>query len=180
MGEARLAARRAAWSRLERWPSYRATRPTPRWRHEPGAPFAFDETYRVAQLPLVAPAHPRVLAAVPGQSYRSGRSEAPHHSLKNHGRIYFPAYPALVGADDAFALAQDAVGRPRTAFYALGYYNLRDELTPDEARDFAAFLDAWRDASVLEASADALVILATHDDLALEARAVWRAPAAAP
>lgn len=52
-----------------------------RWRPEPGAGLSFDESYRVAHLPLVAPEHPRALAAVPHLDYERGRYAAARHSL---------------------------------------------------------------------------------------------------
>jgi hypothetical protein len=39
----------------------------------PGAPLRLDETYCLAHLPLVNPAHPRALASKPGTYYESGR-----------------------------------------------------------------------------------------------------------
>lgn len=40
-----------------------------------------DETYRLAQLPLVAPDHPDVLPSIPGADYRHGRYPTPRRSL---------------------------------------------------------------------------------------------------
>ena len=48
---------------------YRASRT----RFRPGTAFALDEAYRLAHLPLVAPHHPKVIAARPGTSYEMGR-----------------------------------------------------------------------------------------------------------
>jgi len=66
------------------------------------------------------------------------------------------------------------VSAPRTGLYLLGYYNLRDELTPAEAAELQAFLDRWRVAELAELAATSLLILATHDDLALDSRVVAR------
>lgn len=52
-----------------------------RWSPEPGQALVFDEQYRSAQLPLVAPGHPRVLERVPGRDYRFGRYERARVSL---------------------------------------------------------------------------------------------------
>jgi len=40
-----------------------------------GAPFLLDESYRLAHLPLVAPAHPRLIARKDGTPYEMGRHE---------------------------------------------------------------------------------------------------------
>jgi hypothetical protein len=45
-----------------------------------GRAFELDETYRLAHLPLIAPAHPRVIARRPGAFYEMGRHE-PVYSL---------------------------------------------------------------------------------------------------
>jgi hypothetical protein len=47
-----------------------------RTRFHPGAGLALDETYRLAQLPLVAPEHPKVIPAREGTPYRMGRHPA--------------------------------------------------------------------------------------------------------
>lgn len=44
-----------------------------RTRFAPGAGFALDQAYRLAHLPLVAPHHPKVIAARPGTAYDKGR-----------------------------------------------------------------------------------------------------------
>jgi hypothetical protein len=232
-----------------------------RWRHTPGTPFRFDEAYRVAHLPLVAPEHAAAIHAAPGRHYRSGRYDEARYSLvvpidaaalaasttlqdverdlarrsfaakiawallprrasklhvtlagnlepaalarhadsvrralaeplplryrlggpfcgeKNHGRIYFTAHPERVDGGDAFARLQASVGAATTGLYVLGYYNLLDELTPPEAAELGDFLERWRDASVAELEATSLVILAHHDDLALDSHAAARIPA---
>lgn len=66
----------------------------------------FDEAYRLAQLPLVAVDHPRVLAALPGQSYRRGRSEAPRHSL-----VLLVANEALTASSTFQAVERDLRAR---------------------------------------------------------------------
>ncbi|KQU64359.1 hypothetical protein ASC75_14605 [Aminobacter sp. DSM 101952] len=47
----------------------------------PGATLDFDEAYRLAHLPLVAPGHPDALAGKDGTDYRNGRYATPRHSL---------------------------------------------------------------------------------------------------
>jgi hypothetical protein len=223
---------------------------------EPNQPLRFDEAYRVAHLPLVAPEHPAALAH--SLDYHGGRYAQPRFSLvlpveaaelhgstsfraleaelrsrgfaakiawdivdrraeklhvtlagglpeaelegyarvlksflarhsplryrlggpfcgsKNRGRIYFTTYPEQLEEGDAFALLQELVNAPRTGLYLLGYYNLRDELTPAEAAELQEFLDRWRSAELAEVTATSLLILATHDDLALDSRVVAR------
>ena len=229
-----------------------------RARIDPSQPFRFDDAYRVAHLPLVAPEHPAALDGLVQLDYRRGRYDKPRFSLvlpvdaaelqnstsfralerelrccgfaakiawdlidqrseklhvtlagglpeasieacaaavrsflertgplryrlggpfcgtKNCGRIYFTTYPEQIEAGDSFALLQEVVSAPRTGLYLLGYYNLRDELTPAEAAELQAFLDRWRVAELAELAATSLLILATHDDLALDSRVVAR------
>jgi hypothetical protein len=139
-----------------------------RWRWEPGAPLCFDEACRLAHLPLVVT---RVLESHGPLRYRLG---GPFCGVKNHGRIYFATYPEQVGEDDAFALLQDAVRSPRTALYLLGYYNLCHELTPAQAADLSDFLQRWADATVAELTLISAVVIASHDDLALDSHVVAR------
>jgi len=229
-----------------------------RARIEPDQPFRFDDFYRVAHLPLIAPERPAALEQLVQFDYRRGRYDIPRYSLvlpvdagelqsstsfraledelrtygfaakiawdlvgqrtgklhvtlagglpeagieacaadvrsflerhgplryrlggpfcgtKNRGRIYFTTYPEQIDGDDSFALLQEVVRVPRTGLYLLGYYNLRDELTPAEAAELQAFLDRWRVAELAELAATSLLILATHDDLALDSRVVAR------
>jgi hypothetical protein len=228
------------------------------WPFESGAALTFDESYRLAHLPLVNPAHPRLIAAAPGLDYQMGRYErlryslivpvdaaeleqgdtfqamerdlrgrrfatkvawslarrrasklhltlagglreaaleghaarlaellaarAPLHyrlggpfvSSKNRGRIYFPAYPQLSDHGNVFGLIQQALGAPLTRFYAVGHYNLSDELSAPEAADLQDFVARWGQRTLAELTVPALVLLATHDDLALDSRVVHR------
>lgn len=225
---------------------------------DPGQPFRFDDSYRVAHLPLVAPDHPAAIDERVQLDYRRGRYDKPRFSLvlpvpaaelqsstsfqalerelrgcrfaakiawdlverrsgklhvtvagglpeagleasaaavqrfcerrgplryrlggpfcgtKNCGRIYFTTYPEQLEEGDSFALLQQVVNAPRTGLYLLGYYNLIDELTPLEAAQLHAFLERWRSAEVAELTASSLLILATHDDLALDSHVVAR------
>lgn len=47
----------------------------------PGEALTFDEAYRLAHLPLVAPGHPEAIARKEGTDYASGRYAAPRYSL---------------------------------------------------------------------------------------------------
>lgn len=73
-----------------------------------GTGLALDETYRLAHLPLVAPHHPRVIAAREGTAYHMGR-HAPAFSLALpiSARALFAseAYRALEGEIRASAFA---------------------------------------------------------------------------
>jgi hypothetical protein len=228
-----------------------------RWRPMPGAGLCFDEPYRLAQLPLVAPAHPRVIRSSPARPYDMGWCAEARYSLvvpiaadalaaspafqrleqelralplaskiawsmlarraahlhvtlaggleraaldrhseavrrvvselgalrlrvgepfigeKNFGRIYFATYPER-RADDVFARIQDAVGARRSGLYLLGYYNLLDELDASEAQALFELLERWRDATMAELTVAELLLIATHDDLALSSMVVAR------
>ncbi|ODT06183.1 MAG: hypothetical protein ABS58_12595 [Mesorhizobium sp. SCN 65-20] len=47
----------------------------------PGEALTFDEAYRLAHLPLVAPGHPEAIARKEGRDYASGRYATPRFSL---------------------------------------------------------------------------------------------------
>lgn len=47
----------------------------------PGERLSFDESYRLAHLPLVVPGHADVIRSVPDRDYVDGRYERPRHSL---------------------------------------------------------------------------------------------------
>lgn len=228
-----------------------------RWRPTPGAGLRFDEPYRLAQLPLVAPAHPQVIRSLPGRPYDMGRCAEARYSLvvpvdavvlaaspaftelerelralplaskvawsmlprraahlhitlaggleraaleqhseavrrvvaelsplryrlgepfigdRNHGRMYFAAYPEQRD-DDVFARVQDAVGARRSGLYLLGYYNLQEELDASEAGALYELLERWRGATIAELTVTELRVIETHDDLALSCKVVAR------
>jgi hypothetical protein len=129
---------------------------------------------RSSEIDASAAAVARAMAGWTALRYRLG---GPFVGSKNRGRIYLTAYPEAVDGDDVFALLQDALGVPRTKFYVLGYYNLSDELDPEEAADLADLLATWKDVTVAELAAVHLDILATHDDLALDSEVIRRIPA---
>ena len=227
-----------------------------RRRFAPGEALRFDESYRLAHLPLVAPSHPAVLRSAAGTDYLDGRYEAERYSLvvpvsfrdlaasasfqgvdaalrnsrfagkiafdlcerraaklhvtlgsglvqseldqraravarqvpglgalrfrllgpflgsKNTGRIYFPAYPENMDGQDVFGLIQDALGVRRTRFYVLGYYNLVEELDPEETSALWRIVEDWSQVEMLRVESDACFIQATNDDLVLSGRAV--------
>lgn len=230
-------------------------------RIDPNEPYCFDESYRVAHLPLVAPEHPAVIDRPAQLDYERGRYARPRFSLvlpvdaadlqrsasfralesdlraqmfsrkiawdmlalraaklhvtlagalpeagldacasaasrflerwgplsfrlggpfcgtRNRGRIYFKVYPERLDDADAFGLLQELVQVPRKALYLLGYYNLREELSAAEAAELHAFLERRGSAELAELSAASLLLLGTHDDLALDSRVVARFPA---
>jgi hypothetical protein len=47
----------------------------------PGEVLAFDEAYRLAHLPLVAPGHAEIISTKDGTDYRNGTYKTPRHSL---------------------------------------------------------------------------------------------------
>jgi hypothetical protein len=229
---------------------------TVRRRFAPGEALRFDESYRLAHLPLVAPAHPAVLRSAAGTDYQDGRYAAERYALvvpvsfrdlaasarfravdaalrnsrfadkiafdlcerrasklhvtlgsglarseldqlaravarqlarvgalrfkllgpflgsKNTGRIYFPAYPENLGGQDVFGLVQDALGVRRTRLYVLGYYNLAEELDPEEACALQRIVEDWSQVEMLRVQSDVCFIQATNDDLVLSGRAV--------
>src|SRR5262249_4516898 len=103
------------------------------------------------------------------------RVGGPFSGVRNLGRLYFmcfPEEPCDTEGPDAFELLQDAAGVQRTPFYLLGYYNLLDELTPSEAADLNAFLERWWDVTIAELEVSRLLLIATHDDLALDIRVI--------
>jgi hypothetical protein len=57
--------------------AYRASRKN----FQPGERIVFDESYRLAHLPLVNPDHPAVISQVEGRDYLNGRYEKARHAL---------------------------------------------------------------------------------------------------
>jgi hypothetical protein len=95
----------------------------------------------------------------------------PFLGSKNTGRIYFPAYPECVDGKDVFGLIQDALGVAQTRFYVLGYYNLVEELDPEETSALQRIVDEHQ-VEILGVQSDVCFIQATNDDLVLSGRAV--------
>lgn len=100
--------------------------------------------------------------------------KGPFIGSKNYGRMYFPAYPAVHGGGEAYAMLQEAIGVKPNGFYAMGYYNFADELSGDETEELQGMIDEFASRIVLEAEPDELWIMATRDDLALSGRVLTR------
>jgi hypothetical protein len=74
----------------------------------PGKPFLMDESYRLAHLPLVNPAHPGVIASAPAKDYLNGV----------HGRVHSlvaPVPDAALAASPAFRILTEQL---RSASFA--------------------------------------------------------------
>jgi hypothetical protein len=77
-----------------------------RQRLDKGRPLAFDDSYRLAHLPLVAPDHPAVIASAPPLDYQNGSYAVARYSL------IVPVDAALLAAAPAFrALEHDLRAR---------------------------------------------------------------------
>jgi hypothetical protein len=114
----------------------------------------------------------RLAAQLPRLGPFAFRLGGPMVGDRNFGRIYFPAYPERVAGDDPFAHLQEALDRPRSRFYGVGYYNFLDEPDMAETAELAAMLTAWEGLVVAEAPLSHLEVLATNDDLALSGRTI--------
>lgn len=55
-----------------------------RHRFVPGEGFTLGDDYRLAHLPLVDPAHPKIVASVPERDYDRGYYAVPRHALAAH------------------------------------------------------------------------------------------------
>ncbi len=73
-----------------------------RRRFQPGEILAFDASYRLAHLPLVAPGHPDAIREIPGAIYRDGRYPEARHAL-----VAPVAWAALAISPPFQALEQD-------------------------------------------------------------------------
>ena len=87
----------------------------------------------------------------------------------NVGRLYLKVYPERRGGANAAHAIQAALGRPASDLYLVGIWNLVDDLDPAEAAALAGLLDAWWDRPILRLTVDALRLLSSRDDLALDA-----------
>lgn len=72
-----------------------------RRRFTPGEALAFDPSYRLTHLPLVAPGHPLAIRSMPGQDYDNGRYEGPRYS------VVVPIDAARLAAAPAFRAIDD-------------------------------------------------------------------------
>ncbi|MCZ8183391.1 MAG: hypothetical protein O9322_10520 [Beijerinckiaceae bacterium] len=86
----------------------------------------------------------------------------------NRGRLYLRLYPERIDSDNAIHSVQAALGRPLTALYVLGLYNLVDDLRPDEAGWLAGLLDRFADTPIAIQRVDRLWLMGARDDLALD------------
>lgn len=100
--------------------------------------------------------------------------KGPYVGSKNTGRIYFPVYPENKNGKDVFASIQKAIGFPLTRFYAIGYYNLCDELDEVETTELRYFLNDWCDEILIQSCVKSFDILETHDDLVLNSKVIAR------
>lgn len=71
-------------------------------------PLHLDESYRLAHLPLLAPAHPRVILRLPGGDYEMGR----------HGEIFSAVLPVPPGQLEASAAWQALDAELRASTFA--------------------------------------------------------------
>ena len=116
-------------------------------------PLALDESYRLAHLPLLAPAHPRVIPRREGKSYEMGR----------HPRIFslvLPVDDAALQASAAFRKLErqhaKLQGRLSLFLYARDGNRIR-------ARMFAPLAGTWEDPATGSASATLGALLLSLD-----------------
>lgn len=86
---------------------------------------------------------------------------------RNVGRLYLRAYPELRNSLNMCHEIQQVFGLSRTNFYAAGIFNLTEELTLEETRDFKALVDRWWDQSFFEWECSELWLIESTDDLVL-------------
>ena len=104
------------------------------------------------------------------------RIMGPFLGTRNTGRIYLPVVPEIVRGEHAFGLIQRLLGLPVTGFYAVGVFNLDDELDQNQVRELHDVVERWKHETLAELRVTHLQILATHDDLALSARVLVDVP----
>jgi hypothetical protein len=160
-----------------------------RRKFQPGERVVFDEGYRLAHLPLVNAGHPAVISEVDGREYRNGTYEKTRYAL-----VMPISADAFLESDQVQALElamkssgfapkiawemcelrrsrlHASIGVVPTKLYLVGYYHMRNELDPLEARELAELIDQWRDRIVVRTTIPFLELYATNDDLALSAR----------
>lgn len=121
-----------------------------RTRIAPGEAFQMDQLYRLAQLPLVAPAHPDVITE--GTGYRMG-IHAPVHSLvlmidgaalEATGE-YQALIAALRAAPFSGKIAWDVLARRKDRLHATlcGNFDAPDGFLPEAARGLLAAIPAF-------------------------------------
>lgn len=98
------------------------------------------------------------------------RIGGPFSGNVNVGRLYLKLYPEERGGVNMLHAVQDAIGQPRRDLYLVGLWNLTDHLDAGEAGWLADWLRRWGEATLAEIALDALHLLASRDDLVLDAR----------
>lgn len=93
-------------------------------------------------------------------------------SAFNRGRIYLPLYPERRQEGDALALLQRRLGGRETGVYAVGLFNLVDDLDEAETAALAQVIGAAEGRIVAETTIREIALIETHDDLALSGRTV--------
>lgn len=88
----------------------------------PGEALTFDDAYRLAHLPLVAPGHPEIIAGKDGTDYRNGTYQTSRHSLvvpidagKLAGSEAFRAFEAELRSFSFSDKIAWQIGRERTS-----------------------------------------------------------------
>lgn len=90
----------------------------------------------------------------------------------NRGRLYLPLYPERRDNGDAFAALQRRLGGRETRFYAIGLFNLLDDLDEAETADLGRVVEAGAGTLIAETTFEELTLLETNDDLVLSGRAI--------
>ncbi|BBK31634.1 hypothetical protein EDC65_0438 [Stella humosa] len=84
--------------------------PASRRRFQPGERLEFDQGYRLAHLPLVAPGHPLAIASAPGQDYQDGTYPEWRQAL-----VVPVDWPALAASPAFQALEREMAAGPFAA-----------------------------------------------------------------
>jgi hypothetical protein len=87
---------------------------------------------------------------------------------KNFGRLYTCLYPERRSGNHPLATIQTILGAPVRNFYAVGLFNLIDDLTAAEAAALRGIVDRNWGQCFGEIRVESIEILATKDDLALD------------
>ena len=86
----------------------------------------------------------------------------------NRGRLYLRAYPEKRDGFNVFHRIQQVLGRPKTALYVVGIYNLTDDLDAADCSILSELLARRWDRPIVRFEADALWLLGASDDLVLD------------
>ncbi|HRE21562.1 MAG TPA: hypothetical protein PKW21_11085 [Rhabdaerophilum sp.] len=92
----------------------------------------------------------------------------------NLGRLYLRLYPETRECGNAITEIQHALGKPATALYLAGLFNLNDHLPQAKTQELAELIDRFWSCLLVKFRVDTLWLLGTSDDLALESRIVER------